>query len=191
MNYVLKERKTQNLSNGRPEISSYVGTDEFHRQVALQRPEMTKSSQQPGMTSSSLDQWKQRSHQKKESIDPYNGIGNYDSTPILHQSCKSIDSNFRDTPSTNQLITTEKNQRVNHFQIGSINKEILRESAYQKARNQQMEKEMAELNTWKKELKNHIESIHQDDENDEYRRKRHYAQVLGPKKGRLFSPSPP
>ena len=54
-----------------------------------------------------------------------------------------------------------------------------------------MEKEMAELNTWKKELKNHLESIHQDDENEEYKRKRHYAQVLGPKKGRLFSPSPP
>ena len=31
MNYVLRERKTQLQSNGRPESSSYVGTEEFQR----------------------------------------------------------------------------------------------------------------------------------------------------------------
>ena len=60
------------------------------------------------------------------------------------------------------------------MQISNINKEILRESAYQKARNDQMEKEMAQMNTWKNELKNHIESINQDEENEEFKRKRHY-----------------
>ena len=89
------------------------------------------------MTSSSLNPSKQKRTYQQESIDPYNGNrdSRFDATPILHQSCKSIDSNFRDSPSTNQLITTEKNQRVSHMQISNINKEILRESAYQKARN--------------------------------------------------------
>ena len=95
------------------------------------------------MTSSSLNPSKYKRHSQKESIDPYNGEGKYDSTPILNQSCKSIETNYRGTPSTNQLITTEKNQRVNHMQINNINREILRESAYQKARNEQMEKEFS------------------------------------------------
>ena len=127
------------------------------------------------MTSSSLNPSKYKRASQKESIDPYIGEGKYDSTPILNQSCKSIDTNYRGTPSTNQLVTTEKNQRVNHMQINSINREILRESAYQKARNEQIEKEMAQLNTWKKELKNHMESINQDEENEEFRRKQHYV----------------
>ena len=67
------------------------------------------------MTSSSLNPSKYKRVPQKESIDPYIGEGKYDSTPILNQSCKSIDTNYRGTPSTNQLVTTEKNQRVNHM----------------------------------------------------------------------------
>ena len=71
-----------------------------------------------------------------------------------------------------------------------VNQEILRESAYQKARNEQMQQEINAMSTWQNELKKHMDSLNDEDENACMRRKKHYEQVLGPEKGKLFSPSP-
>ena len=63
---------------------------------------------------------RKRRPNSKASLDPYYGDEKYGETLMMQESCKSIDSNLRGTPSTQHLMTTEKKLRLGYIQNNQI-----------------------------------------------------------------------